>query len=226
MKREFLISLGLALFIVGAFSVISIRNKNNISGQNQDSSCCLPEDYTGVIDFSEKIGFFEGKSIEIPDLAFSTDENNVLGVSQEERWIEVDLSEQKLKAWEGDTLFMVTLVSTGLPWTPTPQGEFRIWIKLRATKMEGGSGKYYYYLPNVPYTMFFYNEKVPAYRGYGLHGTYWHDDFGTQRSHGCVNLPTPMAEKLYYWASPVLPEGKSVVRASAENPGTRIVIHE
>jgi lipoprotein-anchoring transpeptidase ErfK/SrfK len=227
MKREFLISLGLALFIVGAFSVFGAKNKINPLGQSQNASCCPPEDYTGIIDYTEKTAYYEGKSIEVPDLAFNTrQQQNVLGMSQEERWVEVDISEQKLRAWEGNKLFLETLVSTGLPWYPTPQGEFRIWIKLRAAKMEGGSGKYYYYLPNVPYVMYFENNQVPGWRGYGLHGTYWHNDFGTQKSHGCVNLPTPMAEKLYYWVLPVLPEGKSAVRASNENPGTRIMIHE
>ena len=135
-------------------------------------------------------------------------------------------SEQKLKAWEGDRLFLETPVSTGLSWWPTPTGEFRIWIKLRATKMEGGSGKYYYYLPNVPYVMFFENDEIPGWRGYGLHGTYWHDDFGTQRSHGCVNLPTNIAKELYHWTTPILPGGRSVVRSSSGNLGTRVVIHE
>jgi lipoprotein-anchoring transpeptidase ErfK/SrfK len=136
------------------------------------------------------------------------------------------LSEQKLKAWEGSSLFLETPVSTGLPWWPTPTGEFNIWIKLRATKMEGGEGKYYYYLPNVPYVMYFGSNEVPYWRGYGLHGTYWHSDFGTQRSHGCVNLPTNIAERLFYWVSPDLLTSKWSVRASEGNPGTKIVIHE
>lgn len=225
MKKEFLISLGLALFIVSVFVVVGSRGSNSFV-QKQENTCCLPENYTGEIEPLEKLAIFEEQEIQIPSMAFDTSVPDVLGLSQEERWIEVDLSEQRLRAWEGDHLFLETLVSTGLPWTPTPQGEFHIWIKLRATKMEGGSGKYYYYLPNVPYTMYFENDQIPGWRGYGLHGTYWHDDFGTQRSHGCVNLPTPIAKEIYYWVSPVLPEGSSSVRASAENPGTRIVIHE
>lgn len=225
MKKEFLVSLGMALFIVSAFAVFGAK-KNNSFVQNGQSTCCVPENYKGEINFSEKTAIYEGDSIDIPNIVFDASELDVLGLSQEERWIEVDLSEQKLRAWEGDQLFLETLVSTGLPWYPTPQGEFRIWIKLRAAKMEGGSGKYYYYLPNVPYVMYFENDQIPGWRGYGLHGTYWHDDFGTQRSHGCVNLPTPMAEKLYYWVSPVLPGGKTAVRTTTENPGTRIVIHK
>ncbi len=226
MKRELLISLGLALLVIVFFGYLSRFSKNISSVQDQSLVSCVPENYTGLVDPSDKVAVFEGKSVEIPSLAFDTSQPDVLGVSQGERWIEVDLSEQKLKAWEGDGLFLETLVSTGLPYYPTPQGEFHIWIKLRATKMEGGSGKYYYYLPNVPYVMYFQNDKVPGWRGFGLHGTYWHNDFGIQRSHGCVNLPTPIAKELYYWTLPVLPEGKSVIRATADNPGTRIVIHE
>jgi lipoprotein-anchoring transpeptidase ErfK/SrfK len=170
-----------------------------------------------IYDPSAMIGQFNGNVVNIPRLTFRSMSNYVLGATAEDRWIEVDLSEQKLRAWDGDSLYLETLVSTGLPWWPTPQGEFRIWAKVRSTKMEGGSGKYYYNLPNVPYVMFMENENVPGWRGYGLHGTYWHNAFGTVRSHGCVNLPTDMAEKLYYWTQPELTD---------ENPGTRIVIHE
>jgi lipoprotein-anchoring transpeptidase ErfK/SrfK len=82
------------------------------------------------------------------------------------------------------------VVSTGLPGTPTVVGQFRIYVKYESTLMTGDD----YYLPNVPYTMYFY-------KGYGLHGTYWHNNFGRPMSHGCVNLPTPEAEWLYGFAS-------------------------
>ncbi len=184
------------------------------------------KDWSGKLNPDEKTGLFENKKITVPDDVFKNIKTPVLGASVNDRWIEVDLSEQKIRAWEGGQLYLESLVSSGLPWTPTPTGEFFIWSKARATKMEGGEGKYYYYLPNVPYVMFFENSKVPGYRGYSLHGTYWHNDFGKVHSHGCVNLPTPIAEKLYYWTSPIMPDGKSYTRSSAENPGTRIVIHE
>ena len=188
---------------------------------------CSPADYTGDAS-GEKTGVFEGRVVSVPDLLEdpSVRKMAVLGEQTGDHWIEVDLSEQKLRAWEGDQLFLETSVSSGLPWWPTPKGEFRIWTKFRATKMEGGSGRYYYYLPNVPYVMFFEGSGAPGHKGYSLHGTYWHNDFGTQRSHGCVNLPTPIAEKLYYWTGPVVSEGKSAQRATGDNQGTRIVIHE
>lgn len=188
---------------------------------------CQSGDLLGEFGDSESIAFFEGEEVIIPRIAEGVAKIPVLGTANpSERWIEVDLSEQKLRAWDGNSLFLETSVSTGLPWWPTPTGEFRIWIKLRSAKMEGGSGKYYYYLPNVPFIMYFGNDEVPNWKGYGLHGTYWHNDFGTQRSHGCVNLPIPVAQKLYFWTTPILPEGKGVVFSSDANPGTRIVIHE
>ncbi len=189
-------------------------------------NCCLPADYSGNLIPEAKEGIFEGSVFSVPDIVFAPDIMPVLGSSSEERWIEVDLSDQKLYAWQGSTLFLETLVSSGLPRTPTPTGEFRIWIKLRAARMVGGEGRYYYNLPNVPYIMYFANDKIPPSQGYGLHGAYWHNAFGTRRSHGCVNLPIPIAKELYYWTSPTMAEGKSSVRATADNPGTRIVIHE
>lgn len=184
-------------------------------------------DLSGEVYANEEFGYFDGENHEIPEVAFAKDAvKPVLSAVSETKWIEVDLSEQKLIAWEGDHKYLETAISTGLPGTPTPRGEFKIWIKLRATKMEGGSGRGYYYLPNVPYVMFFENEDVPGWKGYGIHGTYWHSDFGTPRSHGCVNVPTPIAKQLYEWTTPVLEEGKGTVRAGAGNLGTRIVIHE
>ena len=107
----------------------------------------------------------------------------------EDRWIAVDLSEQLLTAYEGSTPVHSTLVSTGLPGTPTPVGQFRIWIKLRYDDMAGAD----YYIEDVPYVMYFHE-------GYGLHGVTWHGNFGHPMSHGCVNLPTSEAEWLFNWA--------------------------
>jgi len=101
----------------------------------------------------------------------------------------VDLTRQTLTAYVGQTPVRTTPISTGLSRTPTPVGQYRIYLKLRYDDMSGPG----YYLPDVPYTMYFY-------RGYGLHGTYWHNNFGHPMSHGCVNLPTPEAEWLFNWA--------------------------
>jgi len=220
-RRRFIVLIPLVILFAAGVFVRSMR----ILIPN---TAALVYDFNGEINFDDTVGVYHGMTYKIPDEAYKLASNNkVLGVANpDEKWVEVDLSEQKLKAWDGNTLFLESLVSTGLPWWPTPTGEFRIWIKVRATKMEGGSGRYYYYLPNVPYVMFFENEKIARYRGFSLHGTYWHSDFGKVHSHGCVNLPTPIAEQLYYWTTPVLPEGKTTVYASPENIGTRIIIHD
>jgi len=110
-------------------------------------------------------------------------------VGDDEKWIDVDLSKQRLYAYVGDTVVNSFLVSTGTSLHTTPMGQFRVWIKYRYTDMAGPG----YYLPDVPYTMYFYS-------GYGIHGTYWHDNFGTPMSHGCVNMRTEEAGWLYNWA--------------------------
>jgi lipoprotein-anchoring transpeptidase ErfK/SrfK len=110
-------------------------------------------------------------------------------VTSNVRWIDVDLTNQRITAYEGQTPVRTTLVSTGLPRTPTPVGRYHVYIKLRADTMSGPG----YYLTNVPYVMYFY-------RGYGIHGTYWHNNFGHPMSHGCVNLPTTEAEWFFNWA--------------------------
>ncbi len=105
------------------------------------------------------------------------------------REIIVDLSDQRVYAYENGILVRNVLVSTGLPATPTVRGSYTIQRKYAAQTMAGPG----YYLPDVPYVLYFF-------AGYALHGTYWHDDFGQPRSHGCVNLPTPEAEWFYNWA--------------------------
>lgn len=110
-------------------------------------------------------------------------------VGKRERWIDVDLTNQSVIAYEGDTPVNTFIVSTGTWAHPTVTGQFHIYVKYRYTDMEGPG----YYLPDVPYTMYFYD-------GYGLHGTYWHSNFGTPMSHGCINLRTEDAAWLYNWA--------------------------
>lgn len=106
------------------------------------------------------------------------------------RWIDVDLSSQRLTAYVGNTPVFTTLISGGLPRTPTVVGRFKIYAKYAATRMRGPG----YDLPNVPYTMYFY-------KGYAIHGTYWHNNFGRPMSHGCINMRTQDAAWLFNWAS-------------------------
>jgi lipoprotein-anchoring transpeptidase ErfK/SrfK len=113
---------------------------------------------------------------------------DVVGM-ENERWIDVDLANQKVRAYQGRELVETFTVSTGTWRTPTVTGQYKIWIKLALDDMRGPG----YYLRDVPYVMYFY-------KGYGLHGTYWHSNFGTPMSHGCVNLSIDDAAWLYEFA--------------------------
>lgn len=105
------------------------------------------------------------------------------------RWIEIDLSQQRLIAHEGHRVVLNVAVSTGLRRTPTPVGTFRIRSKVRSQTMSGPG----YRLPNVQWVMYFVGN-------YAIHGTYWHNNFGRPMSHGCVNLRNADARFLYEWA--------------------------
>lgn len=214
--------LGLFLFIAGFWSGFSGR----LDWLNS-STVLKPVDLTGRYDFGEKTAFFNNRFVSLPTGELSLRRNEkVLGETDpNKKRIEIDLTNQRLYAYEENKLVYNFLISSG-KWGRTPVGTFKIWIKLRYTKMEGGSKllNTYYYLPNVPYTMFFYNDEIPSWRGYGIHGTYWHNNFGYPMSHGCINMKTDEAEKLYYWANPDL-QGRSSIYASEDNPGTQVIIY-
>lgn len=101
----------------------------------------------------------------------------------------VDLSDQRIYAYQNGDLQRTVVVSTGLPNTPTVIGDFNIYWKLDSQTMSGPG----YYLPGVPWVMYFY-------QGYAIHGTYWHNNFGQPMSHGCVNLPSDEALWFYSFA--------------------------
>ena len=107
-----------------------------------------------------------------------------------ERWIDVDLTNQMVYAYEGDVVVNSFVVSTGTWLTPTITGKHKIYVKVRVQDMRGPG----YHLRDVPYVMFFSGD-------YGLHGTYWHNNFGTPMSRGCVNLTIDDAAWLFTWAS-------------------------
>lgn len=177
---------------------------------------------TGEFDSSETTAVFNNQLLTAPrqEIAYQPEPQVLSATSNEEKWIEISLSEQKLLAHESDQIIYEFPISSGKPWTPTVTGEFRIWSKFKYTKMSGGSRALgtYYYLPNVPFTMYFHGD-------YGIHGTYWHNNFGHPMSHGCVNMRTPDVEKLFYWAQPKLASSQRSARATSNNPGTRVIVH-
>lgn len=109
----------------------------------------------------------------------------------------VDRSEQKLYAYEGESLFMEILISTGLELTPTPRGTFSVFKKTPSRYMQGPLpgliDQQVYDLPGVPWNLYFTQE------GAVIHGAFWHTSFGRPYSHGCVNVPPKEARELYTW---------------------------
>ena len=182
---------------------------------------------SGTYDTENQTGEFLGKKVISSD--FASSQSRILGDSESddtaEKHIEVDLSKQMVYAFEGDEKVMEFLISSG-KWGKTPTGEFTIEYKTTSQKMSGGNKalRTYYYLPNVPYIQFFGNDEIPWGRGFSFHGTYWHDKFGTPQSHGCINMRTEDAKKLFEWTTPEV-EGKRTIKASDENKGTKVIIY-
>lgn len=105
------------------------------------------------------------------------------------RWIEVNLTNQTLTAWQGDVAVLHTKITAGAKQWPTVTGRFKILRKYQSQTMSGPG----YSIPNVPWVMYFHG-------GYAIHGAYWRTEFGEPGSHGCVNVRVDEAELLYNWA--------------------------
>lgn len=135
-------------------------------------------------------------------------------------WVRVDLSEQRLVAYSGQTPIREFIISSGLPATPTVTGTFHVRAKVRSQLMEGGSraSDNYYNLPNVEWVQYFYED-------YGLHGTYWHNDFGRPKSHGCVNMTNADAHWLWDFLGPVW-DGSQWQTSTDDNPGSLVIVTE
>jgi hypothetical protein len=136
-----------------------------------------------------------------------------------ERWIDVDVEHQILVAYEGELPVYATMVSTGGKDTPTEPGVYRMWLKESEADMKGLNGEDPYSVATVPWTQFFSPEKELA-----LHTAYWHDQFGTRRSHGCVNLAPRDARWLYFWSDPQVPPGWTMAAGVVEAPGSIVRI--
>ncbi len=216
-------TIGIALLLTG-FSLSHHKTSQEFCA---NSISCI-KDLTGAKEEATE-GVFMRKRVVIADspntATFAINEaKNVLGDSTgSDKHIYVDLSNQILYAYDGNNLTYKFLVSTG-KWNPTPTGDFRIWIWLRYTRMVGGNPAIgtYYNLPNVPYTMYFWNAATPKTWGYSLHGAYWHNNFGHPMSHGCINMQIEEAGKIFYWSNP---NAGNMTYATSETQGPLITIY-
>jgi len=139
-------------------------------------------------------------------------------VSADDKHIMIDLENQMVTAFEGDTMVFSQRCSSGSKGTETPKGEFRTYHKGPSVHMtnQGDAVENIYNLPGVPWCTFFTGL------GNALHGAYWHNDYGRPRSHGCVNLPSEAAKFLYRWTLPNVPPDVEYLHKPGE--GTHVQI--
>lgn len=137
------------------------------------------------------------KSVSIATAPFKT-----VTMSGTGKWIEIDLSSQRLTLYVGDVIVQSFSVSTGRAATPTSIGESAVYLKRTSMTMTGTIAGDYYYIPDVKWVNFFNG-------GEAIHGTYWHNNFGTPMSHGCINMREADAKTVFDFA-PV---------------GTKVIVH-
>jgi len=144
--------------------------------------------------------------------------------SPDQKWIDVDVSKQVLVAYQGTKAVYAALVSTGREKEneefKTPRGVFSILSKhVTGTMANLYASDGPYMIEDVPWTMYFLGS-------FALHGAFWHNSFGSMRSHGCVNLPPFDARWIFYWSEPLMPEGWHTVYSTSDRPGTIIRIRD
>ncbi|MEX0787275.1 MAG: L,D-transpeptidase [Anaerolineales bacterium] len=136
-----------------------------------------------------------------------------------EKRIEVLLGSQWVECYEGADLVFSARASTGRLFADggyaTPEGEFSTFWKRASRHMSAGNRASGYDLVGVPWVSYLTED------GISLHGTYWHNDFGVPRSHGCINLTAEAAKWIYRWTLPVVPTG---IQQAWEDSGTRVTI--
>ncbi len=148
-------------------------------------------------------------------------------VGADERWVDVNLSKKTLVLLVGDKPVYAALVSPGKRSRnkkkdhATPTGAWRIREKHIAVTMDGdgASGDLPYSIEDVPYVAYFKGS-------YALHGAFWHQNFGREMSHGCVNLAPLDAKHVFQWVEPRVPRGWHGVFSSKDRPGSMVVIHD
>jgi len=140
--------------------------------------------------------------------------------------IEIDLTKQVLRCFEGDKTVLETLCSTGIylrtennkdVWG-TPKGEWSIDRKRGSRHMAGDepAAEGFYDLPGVPWVSYFH------WWGVSIHGTFWHNDYGQPHSHGCINLPSEMAKWIFRWTMPIV----GFTQQEVKDPvGTQVIVY-
>lgn len=192
-----------------------------------------PAEYWSVLKLTGKQSFFQKRlHFETTDGTYISDQDaSRLDQAKKmpawgkngERWFDINVSKQTLVAYQGTKAVYATLISTGEAGLEDPahskatkRGIFRIHTKHVSTTMDSDAVGEEFELRDVPYVQYFEE-------GYALHGAYWHDRFGTPKSHGCINLTPEDARRLFFFTDPPLPEGWHSVNQKLT--GTVLFVH-
>jgi hypothetical protein len=132
--------------------------------------------------------------------------------------IEVDLKAQTITAYENNLPVLASRVASGYGENRTPTGAHHALFKCPASRMTGGEGEGYYDLPGVPFPTYFTQSAA------AIHGAYWHNDFGHPRSHGCLNVPAPVARWFWRWTEPSAPYDAIRYDTPRDATGTEIKV--
>ena len=128
-------------------------------------------------------------------------------------WVDVNLRNMVMTLYSYDQVIMATYVSIGIDDTPTIIGSYNVWLKYTKDGMKSAVNTihHHYDLANVPWVMYYYGS-------YSIHGTYWHDNFGTKKSAGCTNATQGDSKYIFDLTGPKIGEGESI-RPTLDNPG-------
>jgi len=132
--------------------------------------------------------------------------------------IEVNLKEQTITAYENDRPVLASRVASGFGSFRTPSGTHTVLFKNAASRMTGGKGADFYDLPGVPFPTYI------TWKGVAIHGAYWHNDFGRPRSHGCLNVPAPVARWFWRWTAPNAPYEAALYYTPKDATGTIVKV--
>lgn len=202
---------------------------------------------TGKKQFLDKRLYYEmddGKWVRSRDIAIAANPSEMpVEAKAGEKWIDVSIRQQVMLLWEGTKPVYGALVSTGQDMLGDPKttkstvlGKFRMESKHVTTDMDSAEGltrssgdpeygkskrrgQGTFLLQNVPWVQYFKGS-------YAFHATYWHDVFGTARSHGCINMTPIDAHRVFFWTHPTVPKGWHGAYPASANDGTLVYIHE
>ncbi len=136
-----------------------------------------------------------------------------------EKLLRVDLTHQIVTAYEGKQAVFAAKAATGMGYFSTPVGVFSTFHKRPYRHMAAGNpAAPEYDLPGVPWVCYITES------GISFHGTYWHNDFGKPRSHGCINLSPTAAHWVYRWSTPFVPFNKQWYYK--KHLATRVEVHQ